>query len=72
MKNRLKRKIKRMRQQLVMLVEEKGSFSNEEVICLSQRLDRYILVAQGYQFSKKFRRTRYHIQALMKIRTVGV
>ncbi|WP_081890232.1 aspartyl-phosphate phosphatase Spo0E family protein [Paenibacillus tyrfis] len=58
MKNRLKRKIERLRRQLVMLVEEKGSFSNEEVICLSQRLDRHIFVAQGYQFARKFRSTR--------------
>ncbi|MDO3676029.1 aspartyl-phosphate phosphatase Spo0E family protein [Paenibacillus ehimensis] len=56
MSSRLKRRIKRMQRQLVMLVEEKGSFSNEEVIRLSQRLDRYIFVAQGYQL---FRRNGY-------------
>ncbi|MEC0211710.1 aspartyl-phosphate phosphatase Spo0E family protein [Paenibacillus ehimensis] len=43
---KLKRKIRKLRQQLIRLVEKKGSFSDKEVVKLSQRLDRYILMAQ--------------------------
>ncbi|MDO3682012.1 aspartyl-phosphate phosphatase Spo0E family protein [Paenibacillus ehimensis] len=43
---KLKRKIRKLQRQLVRLVEKKGSFSDEEVVQLSQRLDRYILMAQ--------------------------
>lgn len=46
MNKKLKRKIRKLRQQLIRLVEKKGSFSDKEVVKLSQRLDRYILVAQ--------------------------
>ncbi|MDO3677577.1 aspartyl-phosphate phosphatase Spo0E family protein [Paenibacillus ehimensis] len=46
MNRKLERKIRQLRQQLVRLVEEKGSLSHEEVVQLSQRLDQYILMAQ--------------------------
>ncbi|MNH47880.1 Spo0E like sporulation regulatory protein [compost metagenome] len=46
MNKRLARKIKKLRQQLIQLVERKGSFLDEEVVELSQRLDQYILIAQ--------------------------
>ncbi|GLI04803.1 MULTISPECIES: aspartyl-phosphate phosphatase Spo0E family protein [Paenibacillus] len=46
MSMKLEQKIRQLRQQLVRLVEEKGSLSHEEVVQLSQRLDRYILMAQ--------------------------
>ncbi|WP_082420366.1 aspartyl-phosphate phosphatase Spo0E family protein [Paenibacillus sp. A3] len=43
---KLRRKIKSLRQQLILLVEQKGSFTDEEVVKLSQCLDQYILIAQ--------------------------
>ncbi|WP_163858972.1 aspartyl-phosphate phosphatase Spo0E family protein [Paenibacillus elgii] len=46
MNKKLKRKIRKLQQQLIRLVEKKGSFSDKEVVQLSQRLDRYVLVAQ--------------------------
>ncbi|MCM3271027.1 aspartyl-phosphate phosphatase Spo0E family protein [Paenibacillus elgii] len=46
MNKKLKRKIRKLQRQLVTLVEKKGSFSDEEVVQLSQRLDRHILMAQ--------------------------
>lgn len=45
-KKNLKRKIKKLQQQLVQLFEKKGSFSDEEVVRLSQLLDEYIVIAQ--------------------------
>ncbi|WP_088834468.1 aspartyl-phosphate phosphatase Spo0E family protein [Paenibacillus tyrfis] len=38
--------MRKLQRQLVRLVEKKGSFSDKEVVQLSQRLDRYILMAQ--------------------------
>ncbi|WP_309599588.1 aspartyl-phosphate phosphatase Spo0E family protein [Paenibacillus tyrfis] len=48
MNRRLAQKIKKLKQQLILLVEQKGSFTDEEVIKLSQCLDQYILMAQKY------------------------
>ncbi|WP_082867001.1 aspartyl-phosphate phosphatase Spo0E family protein [Paenibacillus elgii] len=52
MNKMIDRKIKKLKEQLVKLVEEKGSFSNEEVVQLSQHLDQYILIAQKSALSK--------------------
>ncbi|WP_163860388.1 aspartyl-phosphate phosphatase Spo0E family protein [Paenibacillus elgii] len=46
MNRRLTKKIKKLQQQLILLVEQKGSFTDEEVIKLSQCLDQYIFIAQ--------------------------
>ncbi|WP_309247955.1 aspartyl-phosphate phosphatase Spo0E family protein [Paenibacillus tyrfis] len=46
MNRRLTQKIKKLQQQLILLVEQKGSFTDQEVIKLSQCLDQYILIAQ--------------------------
>ncbi|WP_127484679.1 aspartyl-phosphate phosphatase Spo0E family protein [Paenibacillus ehimensis] len=51
MNRRLRRKIKRLRQQPIRLVEQKDSFTDEEVVKLSQCLDQYILVAQKFLLS---------------------
>ncbi|MFB6367735.1 aspartyl-phosphate phosphatase Spo0E family protein [Paenibacillus elgii] len=45
-RRKLKRKIKKLQQQLIDLVEKKGSFLDGEVIELSQSLDQYILMVQ--------------------------
>lgn len=47
-KTLINKEIESLRGELVELVNEKGSFNNEEVIQLSERLDRYIAKAQTF------------------------